>query len=59
MNSLLKRIDRYDVLAFCGLGALAYGLYLVAPALAWIVVGVVLLGVGVLGAARKGGSGAR
>lgn len=47
-------MDRFDIVALIGLALLAAGLYFVYWPLALIVPGVVLFGVGALGARRKG-----
>ena len=48
-----KLPDIYDVIAIAGMGLLAYGLYLIRPELAYIVSGLALLALAVLGAWRK------
>lgn len=51
---MIRKVDPYDILAFLGLGLLGYGLQMISVALALCVIGGVLLGVGLLGAWRKG-----
>lgn len=46
--------DAWDVLTGIGLIVLCYGLYLVLPALAFMIGGVLLMAIGVFGAMRTG-----
>lgn len=46
--------DMADVIAMAGLASLGYGLWLMWPALAYVVVGTILLLLGILGALRNG-----
>lgn len=49
-----RRVDGYDVIAGVGLLLLCYGVYLVVPAVAWIVGGLALMAFGTVGAWSKG-----
>jgi len=49
--------DGWDLLTVLGLGALCYGLYLLLPAAAFIVGGMIVMAFGVLGASTKGKDG--
>jgi len=46
-------MDRYDGLAIVGLVVLGVGLWMVAPALALVVIGALLIAVGILGSRGK------
>lgn len=47
-------LDRYDIAALAGLTLLATGLWLIMPALAFIVVGALALAFSLVGATRAG-----
>lgn len=47
MKTLSQAIDMRDVITFGGLGMLGYGLHLVCPPAAWVVVGCLLFWLGV------------
>jgi hypothetical protein len=46
LNSLASLLDVRDVLTFGGLGVLGYGLYLIQPAAAFVVMGALLFWLG-------------
>lgn len=48
------KIDASDVLTIVGLGMVSIGLWLVSPALALVIIGVLLLCLGIAAGARKG-----
>jgi hypothetical protein len=49
--------DGWDLLTVLGLGALCYGLYLLLPAAAFVVGGLIVMAFGVFGASTKGKGG--
>jgi len=50
MKNFMSAIDFYDVICFLGLVSLAVGLWMIYPALMFVLVGILLIVLGLLGA---------